>query len=57
MIATTPRPPYFAVIFTSVRTDGDQGYQEMSRHMVELASRQDGFLGMESARNEVGITV
>ncbi len=57
MIATTPRPPYYAVIFTSVRTDGDHGYQEMSRRMVELASQQDGFLGMESARNEVGITV
>ena len=25
--------------------------------MVELARQQDGFLGVESARNEVGITV
>jgi heme-degrading monooxygenase HmoA len=57
MIATTPTPPYYAVIFTSVRTAGDHGYQEMSRRMVELASQQDGFLGVESARNEVGITV
>ncbi len=57
MIANTPHPPYYAVIFTSVRTVGDHGYQEMARRMVELASQQDGFLGVESARNEVGITV
>lgn len=57
MIAQTPTPPYYAVIFTSVRTDGDKGYSEMADRMVELASQQEGFLGVESARNEVGITV
>ncbi len=57
MIAKTPKPPYYAVIFTSVRTDGDQGYSEMSDRMVEIAQQQDGFLGWESARNEIGITV
>lgn len=57
MIAQTPEPPYYAVIFTSVRTEGDNGYAEMADHMVELARQQDGFLGVESARNEVGITV
>ena len=57
MIAQTPTPPYYAVIFTSVRTDGDNGYAEMADRMVELASQQDGCLGVESARNEVGITV
>ena len=57
MIASTPEPPYTAVIFTSLRTDGDNGYAVMSRHMVELASRQPGFLGIESAREDVGITV
>lgn len=56
-IANTPKPPYYAVIFTSLRTDIDQGYAEMARRMVELASRQPGFLGVESAREEVGITV
>ncbi|HTN65357.1 MAG TPA: antibiotic biosynthesis monooxygenase, partial [Burkholderiaceae bacterium] len=25
-IAETPNPPYYAVIFTSVRTEGDDGY-------------------------------
>jgi heme-degrading monooxygenase HmoA len=57
MIAQTPRPPYYVVIFTSVRTDGDNGYSEMSEKMLRLASQQDGFLGVESARNEIGITV
>ena len=57
MIAETPNPPYYAVIFTSERTDGDNGYQEMAELMVRLASEQDGFLGIESAREEIGITV
>jgi Uncharacterized enzyme involved in biosynthesis of extracellular polysaccharides len=57
MIAETPNPPYYAVIFTSVRTEGDNGYAEMADRMVELARQQDGFLGVESARNGVGITV
>jgi heme-degrading monooxygenase HmoA len=57
MIADTPEPPYYAVIFTSVRTDGDNGYDDMSDKMLKLASEQDGFLGVESARNEIGITI
>ncbi len=57
MIAHTPEAPYYAVIFTSVRTEGDKGYAEMADRMVELAQQQDGFLGVESARNEIGITV
>ena len=57
MIAKTPNPPYYAVIFSSTRTEGDNGYSEMADLMVTLASQQDGFLGVESARNELGITV
>jgi len=57
MIARTLPHPYYAVIFTSVRTSGDNGYSEMSDKMFELASRQEGFLGVESAREEIGITV
>ncbi|MCK5070801.1 MAG: antibiotic biosynthesis monooxygenase [Desulfocapsa sp.] len=56
-IALTPQPPYFAVIFTSHRTDGDRGYGKMADKMVQLASCQSGFLGFESARESVGITV
>ncbi len=50
-------PPYYAVIFTSHRTKGDHGYDEMVDKMVNLASQQPGFLGLESARESVGITV
>lgn len=56
-IANTPAPPYYAVIFTSERTEGDNGYGIMADKMVELASIQPGFLGIESAREGVGITV
>jgi len=57
MIVTTPKPPYFAVIFTSTRTEGDDGYSDVANQMVELAQQQSGFLGIESAREKVGITV
>lgn len=57
MIANTPKVPYYAVIFTSTKIQDTEGYDEMAERMVELASKQDGFLGVESARNEVGITV
>lgn len=57
MIADTPKPRYYAVIFTSIRTEEDNNYADMAAHMVELAQQQDGFLGVESARNEIGITV
>jgi len=57
MIAQTPQPPYYAVIFTSIRTEGDNGYADMAAEMDELARQQEGYLGVESARNETGITV
>ncbi|HRJ13779.1 MAG: antibiotic biosynthesis monooxygenase [Saprospiraceae bacterium] len=57
MLVKTPPPPYYAVIFSSLRADDDPAYHETALRMVELASNQPGFLGMESARNEVGITV
>jgi len=57
-IIKTPEPPYYAVIFSSQRTEGDNGYGKMADKMVEYASLQNGFLGVESARDEsLGITV
>jgi len=59
-IARTPDPPYYAVVFTSVRAPADpRGYAAMADRMVELASGQPGFLGVESVRDAdgVGITV
>ncbi len=57
-LARTPEPPYWAVIFTSERTDGDHGYAQMAQQMETLAQRQPGYLGMEHARDEqTGVTV
>lgn len=57
--AKTPEPPYYAAIFSSLRTLGDNGYEQMAQRMLELAARQPGFLGVESARGAdgFGITV
>ena len=51
MIAKTPQPPYWAVIFSSQRTEGDDGYGAMAEAMEALASQQPGYLGFESARD------
>lgn len=56
-IADTPKPPYYLVVFSTIRNPVENGYAEMAEKMVELASQQKGFLGVESARNEIGITV
>lgn len=56
-IATTPPPPYYAVVFTSLKKPEDDGYSTMADRMIELVAQQEGFLGFESAREEVGITV
>lgn len=59
-IACTPPAPYYAVIFTSVRTPVDEGYADMAEKMVALACEQPGFLGLESVREDhegLGITV
>ncbi|MEN2283488.1 antibiotic biosynthesis monooxygenase [Algoriphagus sp. SE2] len=57
MIAQTPNPPYYAVIFSSLRTDIDENYLKTASEMEELASHQPGYLGHESAREDIGITV
>jgi heme-degrading monooxygenase HmoA len=57
MIASTPNPPYYAVIFTNLRTENENKYHETADRMVELAQQQSGYLGHESVRNGLGITV
>ena len=58
-LAQTPEPPYYAVIFTSRRSEGDRGYGQMAERMAQLAAQQPGFLGIDSVREAdgVGITV
>lgn len=56
-LVNTPNPPYYAVIFTSVRNSDRGEYDEVSKRMIELVQSQSGFLGFESAKEELGITV
>jgi len=57
-LATTPEPPYYAVIFASTATDDTDGYAAAAARMNELAADMPGFLGVDSARDaETGITV
>mgnify|MGYP003531073008 FL=1 len=57
--AKLPDPPYYSVIFSSQRTPNEQGYNKMADRMLELATQQAGYLGVESVRGEdgFGITV
>ena len=57
-LATTPQPPYYAVIFSSVRTaQDDQGYAAAADRMVQLASEQPGYLGVDSVRDATGVGI
>jgi heme-degrading monooxygenase HmoA len=55
--AKTPEPPYYAVIFTAQRTEGDGGYEAMASAMLELALKQPGCLGVETARGPSGLGI
>ena len=51
------KEPYFAVIFTSIQTENIEGYEKMALEMETLAKQQEGFIAIDSARNEIGITI
>jgi heme-degrading monooxygenase HmoA len=55
--AQTPQPPYYAVIFASLRAIGDDGYSEMAEKTVNLAQNSPGFLGVDSARGSDGFGI
>src|ERR1700754_2138155 len=55
--ASTPEPPYYIVAFSSVRTEGDNGYDAMAGKTEELALAQPGCLGLESARDAEGFGI
>jgi heme-degrading monooxygenase HmoA len=56
-LTNTPEPPYYAVIFSSIRENDDESYNQMGVEMDELAKEQPGFLGFETVRDLVGISV
>jgi heme-degrading monooxygenase HmoA len=57
--ARLPDPPYYAVVFTSLRTPVDDGYTDTAKAMFELVRSQPGFLAADSVRGAdgLGITV
>ena len=57
MIVKTPKPPYYTVVFTSIRTEVDEGYAELNDELWEDAQKLEGFIGAESLRNEEGFGV
>lgn len=57
MIVTHLQPSYYAVIFTTLLTDDLTDYLSTAERMEELAKKQEGYLGIESVRNEMGITI
>ncbi len=50
-------PPYYAVIFSSLRADEDSDYETTADRMVELARTMPGYLGIESARDAEGFGI
>ncbi|MEQ6122833.1 antibiotic biosynthesis monooxygenase [Pseudotenacibaculum sp. MALMAid0570] len=57
MIVSDLKPPYYAVIFTSLLTDNLTDYESTAERMEALAKEQEGYLGIEYTRNELGITI
>ena len=49
--------PYYAVIFTSLLSEDAKGYDQMAETMETLANQQPGFIGIESVREQIGITI
>lgn len=56
-LAATPPPPYWAVIFTSLRTGVEEGYAQTADQMAAMAAQQPGYLGLESTRGEEGLGI
>lgn len=57
MIALTPEPPYYAVIFSSYLKNNLYDYEETFEKLMQIAGEIDGFIGMESVRNDFGISI
>ena len=55
--ASLPKPPYYAVIFSSRRREGDHGYAATAQRMEQLVAQQPGFLGVESTRDSAGFGI
>ena len=57
MLSSNDFIPYYAVIFTSILKHHEKEYDEMAIQMTELAKSQPGYIGFETARNVIGISI
>ena len=57
MIIANLKTPYYAVVFTTLLKENLTDYEKTAERMEKLAKLQEGYLGIESARNKIGITV
>ncbi len=48
------KPPYYAVIFSSIPSQDDRGYEEMAELMFIRAAQQPGYLGVETGKGAEG---
>lgn len=57
MFKTNIKPPYYAVIFSSIRTDNNEGYEDMDNAIYQKVKDFQGYLGHEALRNENGFGI
>lgn len=55
--APLPKPPYYAVMFSSQKSENSQGYDDMAKLVVELAETMNGYIGHESSRDQTGFGI
>ncbi len=51
-IKALPKDNFYAVIFSSTKSENLEGYREMDEMTMDLASKQEGYLGYESLSHE-----
>ena len=56
-ITKTPPPPYVCAVFTSIRTDIDEGYEKMNDNLFKEIYTISGYLGNESFRDKNGFGI
>ena len=56
-ISPSPSPPYICAVFTSIRTNINEGYEEMNNLLFNEIKNIDGYIGNEAFRDKDGFGV
>ena len=56
-ISNTPSPPYVCAVFTSIRTEINEGYEQMNDILFKEINKVSGYLGNETFRDKDGFGV